>query len=89
MSAFSLGVAVAGDGSALASRLFSARGRFLAGELPESATASYLSGLLVGAEIGALWPRMRVEELYRPGQSAEETFEKARRAVGAAAAAWS
>ncbi len=28
-------------------------------------------------------------ELYRPGQSAEETFEKARRAVEAAAVAWS
>ena len=27
-------------------------------------------------------------ELYRPGQSAEDTFEKARRAVGAAAEAW-
>ena len=61
MSAFSLGVAVAGDGSALASRLFSARGRFLEGELPEGSVASYLSGLLIGAEIGALWPRMRVE----------------------------
>ncbi|HEX7760486.1 MAG TPA: 2-dehydro-3-deoxygalactonokinase, partial [Caulobacteraceae bacterium] len=61
MTAFSIGVMAAGDGSALASRLFSARGRFLAGELAAGGVESYLSGLLIGAEIGALWEKVRGE----------------------------
>lgn len=61
MAAFTLGVMAAGDGSALANRLFSARGRFLAGDLAEASVESYLSGLLIGAEIGALWPDVRGE----------------------------
>ncbi len=58
LAAFSLGVMAAGDGSALASRLFSARGRFWAGELAETGVESYLSGLLIGAEIASLWPKV-------------------------------
>lgn len=52
---FARGVAVglageAGRGGSLA-RLFSARTLVLAGELPETAVASYLSGLLIGCEL--------------------------------------
>lgn len=58
-AAFDEGVEAAGDGGALSARLFSARSRVLAGDLPAASTASYLSGLLIGAEIAALWPLMR------------------------------
>jgi len=60
-AAFLLGIDTAGNGSAFATRLFSVRGRVLAGQLaPESAPA-YLSGLLIGAEVTSLWPAMRAE----------------------------
>lgn len=53
-AAFDAGVTAAGDGGALAARLFTARSRVVAGgEAPES-TPSYLSGLLIGAEAAAL-----------------------------------
>jgi 2-dehydro-3-deoxygalactonokinase len=54
-AAFDQGLAAAGDGGALAARIFSARTRVVAALSPAPAetTASYLSGLLIGAEIAA------------------------------------
>lgn len=52
--AFDQGVRAAGDGAALASRLFSARARQVADGAPPSSAASYLSGLLIGAEIASM-----------------------------------
>lgn len=53
-AAFDAGLAAAEDGGALAARLFTARSRVVAGgEAPES-TPSYLSGLLIGAEVAGL-----------------------------------
>lgn len=53
LAAFDLGVSAAGDGGALAARLFTARSRVVGlGAAPES-TASYLSGLLIGADVAA------------------------------------
>ncbi|MBC7768197.1 MAG: 2-dehydro-3-deoxygalactonokinase [Phycisphaerales bacterium] len=54
--AFDAGVEAAGDGSALATRLFSTRARVVGGDAPASSSRSYLSGLLIGAEIAALAP---------------------------------
>jgi len=54
-AAFDAGLAAAGDGGALAARIFSTRARVVAATAPartESST-SYLSGLLIGAEIAA------------------------------------
>jgi 2-dehydro-3-deoxygalactonokinase len=53
-AAFDAGVAAAGDGGALAARLFSARGRVVGGGGADPASAkSYLSGLLIGADVAA------------------------------------
>ena len=52
--AFAAGLAAAGDGGALAARLFSARSRVAGGDAPAASTPSYLSGLLIGAEIASL-----------------------------------
>ncbi|MGA0599788.1 2-dehydro-3-deoxygalactonokinase [Caulobacter sp. KR2-114] len=60
-AAFLLGIDTAGDGSAFATRLFAARGRLLAGQFAAEAAPSYLSGLLIGAEVNSLWPAMRAE----------------------------
>ena len=49
--AFLQGVEAAGDGGGLAARLFSARSRVVGGGAPAAETTSYLSGLLIGAEI--------------------------------------
>jgi len=53
-AAFSEGIEAAGNGQALASRLFSARARVVAGGADAASTRSYLSGLLIGAEIASL-----------------------------------
>jgi 2-dehydro-3-deoxygalactonokinase len=53
---FDKGVAAAGDGGALASRLFGLRGLTVSAQLPASAAPSWLSGLLIGAEVASLWP---------------------------------
>jgi 2-dehydro-3-deoxygalactonokinase len=53
-ASFLEGVAAAGDGGALAARLFSARARIVADGADPRSALSYLSGLLVGAEIAAL-----------------------------------
>jgi 2-dehydro-3-deoxygalactonokinase len=52
-AAFDEGVDAAGDGAALAARLFTARARVVGQGAPEETTASYLSGLLIGAEVAA------------------------------------
>ena len=54
--AFEEGLAAAGDGGALAARLFGARARLVGGGKPVETSASYLSGLLIGAEVAALPP---------------------------------
>jgi 2-dehydro-3-deoxygalactonokinase len=53
-AAFDDGLAAAGDGGALASRLFTARARVVGGDMPAEAVKSYLSGLLIGAEVASL-----------------------------------
>jgi len=51
--AFDEGLAAAGDGSGLASRLFSARARVVADGKPADTSAAYLSGLIIGADVVA------------------------------------
>lgn len=57
MAAFDEGVAAAGEGDALAARLFTARARVVGLGRPAESTPSYLSGLLIGAEAAAV-PRL-------------------------------
>jgi 2-dehydro-3-deoxygalactonokinase len=52
-AAFDEGVAAAGAGDALAARLFTARARVVGGGRPPQSTPSYLSGLLIGADVAA------------------------------------
>jgi 2-dehydro-3-deoxygalactonokinase len=54
MPAFDAGVAAAGDGDGLAARLFTARARVVGEGRPAQETPSYLSGLLIGAEVASL-----------------------------------
>lgn len=56
-AAFDEGVAAAGEGDALAARLFTARARVVGLGRATETTASYLSGLLVGADVAAT-PRL-------------------------------
>lgn len=53
MAAFDEGLASAGDGSALAARLFTARARVVGLGRSAESTPSYLSGLLIGADVAA------------------------------------
>jgi 2-dehydro-3-deoxygalactonokinase len=55
--AFDQGLAAAGEGDALAARLFTARARVVGGQASPDSTPSYLSGLLIGAEVAAV-PRL-------------------------------
>jgi 2-dehydro-3-deoxygalactonokinase len=88
-SAFDAGVDAAGDGGALSSRLFTARSRVVAGGEDAVTTPSYLSGLLIGAEIAAV-PRLLgvegepVEVLGDPALCAWYCRALARRGVAAA-----
>jgi 2-dehydro-3-deoxygalactonokinase len=50
-AAFDEGVAAAGDGGALQSRLFSVRTRIVADGAAPDSSAAYLSGLLIGADV--------------------------------------
>ncbi len=50
---FDAGVAAAGDGLGLASRLFSARARIVADGKDPDTSAAYLSGLIIGADVAA------------------------------------
>jgi 2-dehydro-3-deoxygalactonokinase len=56
-AAFDEGVAAAGEGDALAARLFTARARVVGGGKPAESTPSYLSGLLIGSEVASV-PRL-------------------------------
>lgn len=49
-AAFDEGLAAAGQGDALAARLFTARARVVGGQAKAESTPSYLSGLLIGSE---------------------------------------
>jgi 2-dehydro-3-deoxygalactonokinase len=53
-AAFDEGLAAAGAGDALAARLFSARSRIVGGHAQPASTSSYLSGLLIGAEVAGV-----------------------------------
>ena len=53
-AAFDQGVAAAGGGDALAARLFTARARVVGGKADAASTSSYLSGLLIGAEVASV-----------------------------------
>jgi 2-dehydro-3-deoxygalactonokinase len=55
-AAFDAGARAAADGGALSSRLFGLRGLTLNGRLAPASAPAWLSGLLIGAEIAALWP---------------------------------
>ncbi len=52
-TAFDDGLAASGDGAALAARLFTARARVVGGDASPDTSASYLSGLLIGADVAA------------------------------------
>ena len=52
-AAFDEGLSASGDGAALAARLFTARARVVGGDASPDTTASYLSGLLIGADVAA------------------------------------
>jgi 2-dehydro-3-deoxygalactonokinase len=56
-AAFELGLASAGEGDALSTRLFTARTRVVADGLDPRSAASYLSGLLIGSEVAGA-PRL-------------------------------
>jgi 2-dehydro-3-deoxygalactonokinase len=53
-AAFDQGLAAAGKGDALAARLFTARARVVGGKADARSTPSYLSGLLIGAEVASV-----------------------------------
>lgn len=55
--AFDQGLAAAAQGDALAARLFTARARVVGGQARPESTPSYLSGLLIGAEVASV-PRL-------------------------------
>ena len=52
-NAFDEGVRAAADGAALAARLFSARGRIVGDRADPASAKSYLSGLLIGADVAS------------------------------------
>lgn len=53
-AAFDRGLDAAGKGDALAARLFTARARVAGGQADARSTPSYLSGLLIGAEVAGV-----------------------------------
>jgi 2-dehydro-3-deoxygalactonokinase len=55
--AFAEGLAAAGEGDALAARLFTARARVVGRGKPAESTPAYLSGLLIGSEVASV-PRL-------------------------------
>ncbi len=59
--AFDAGLKAAGDGGALASRLFTTRSKVVGGDMTPEAARSYLSGLLIGAEAAGVPPLFGVE----------------------------
>ncbi len=86
--AFAEGLEAAGDGDALSSRLFTARSRVVADGRSPSGTSSYLSGLLIGADVasapallGVPDPR-RVTLIGEPALCRRYEAALARRGVG-------
>jgi 2-dehydro-3-deoxygalactonokinase len=82
---FEAGLAAAGDGGALASRLFSTRARVVGGGEPASETRGYLSGLLIGAEVSGVPPLLGCEGLpveVVGDARLVELYERAMRARG-------
>ena len=65
-AAFEEGLEAAGDGAGLDSRLFTARTRVVAGDASPDSSASYLSGLLIGAEVASV-PALLDGEPHGPG----------------------
>jgi 2-dehydro-3-deoxygalactonokinase len=59
---FDAGLKAAGDGGALAARLFTARSRVVAGGAAAETTPSYVSGLLIGSEVASV-PELLCGEL--------------------------
>jgi 2-dehydro-3-deoxygalactonokinase len=65
--AFAQGLAVAGDGSALAARLFTARARVVGGGgLKPDGVRSYLSGVLIGSEVASTPALLKAGEPSTP-----------------------
>lgn len=65
LAAFDDGVAAAGAGEALAARLFTARTRVVGRGAPPETASSYLSGVLIGADVAAT-PRLLGMDLETP-----------------------
>jgi len=63
--AFDEGLAAAAEGDALAARLFTARARVVGADRAADTTPSYLSGLLIGAEVASV-PRLMGLSGYMP-----------------------
>jgi 2-dehydro-3-deoxygalactonokinase len=80
-SAFADGVHRSADAGGILHHLFGVRSRGLFGELPDSAAASYLSGLLIGHEIHASANARRTVHLLCSAQLAE-VYRRALDAVG-------
>lgn len=70
-NAFADGVRRSADGGGILHHLFGVRSRGLFGELPDSASASYLSGLLIGHEIRAAGTGGRTVHLLCTAQLAD------------------
>ena len=90
-AAFEEGLTAAGQGDALAARLFTARARVVGGKAAPGSTPSYLSGLLIGAEVASV-PRLLGEA---PGEVALlgdarlcERYRRALTRIGIAAEAF-
>jgi 2-dehydro-3-deoxygalactonokinase len=65
--AFAKGLEAAGDGSALAARLFSARARVVGGgDLKPTDVRSFLSGLLIGSEVASTPALLGAQDLASP-----------------------
>jgi 2-dehydro-3-deoxygalactonokinase len=80
-AAFGDGVKRSGQAGGLLHHLFGTRSRALFGELPDAASASYLSGLLIGHEIRAAGVRTGRVQLLGNAQLAA-TYAKALAALG-------
>lgn len=61
-AAFDEGLAAAGDGEALAARLFTVRARVVGFGRPVASTASYLSGLMIGSEVASTPALLGIED---------------------------
>jgi len=66
LAGFDAGVRRARDAGGLLHHLFGVRARGLFGELPDTAAASYLSGLLIGHELASI-PDARSAEVFLLG----------------------